>query len=183
MLALELGGVARGERDTRDAIPDIAADARGEARPQPLRLEHELDLARVAARDAHPAPVAARLLGADGALVAHEHGPPALGELERGAGPGDAGADHDGIDARGERGHRPARGGASGGPGTRRDVGGGGAGRARQASFSSSAASSSGMSTMTSWPHGNVATLHAGSFPKRAAKWRNGLGSQPSARR
>ena len=55
----------------------------------------ERDLARVAALRAAPAPVAARLLGADLALLAQGDVDALLGERERGARADDAAADHD----------------------------------------------------------------------------------------
>jgi hypothetical protein len=74
----------------------LGADALVHAAPQVQRFDGERDLARIAAHLPAPAPVAARLLGADLALLAQHHVDAAFAQFERRAGADDAAADdHD----------------------------------------------------------------------------------------
>jgi hypothetical protein len=83
-----------------DACPreaGIAAGARIQPVPKPQRLGHQRHLAGIAHRYPHPAPVAARLLVSDAALLAQRHPQSSLGELKCGGRPDDAAADHHNI--------------------------------------------------------------------------------------
>ena len=72
------------------------------ALPQPQALDDQRDLARIAPHLAAPAPVAARLLAGDVALLAQHDRDALAGEEERRAGADDAAADDDDVGARGQ---------------------------------------------------------------------------------
>src|SRR4051812_16175013 len=58
-------------KDARAAKTDVTADQRLHAVPKLQRLDDQRQLARVAAHSPHPAPIAARLFGAETALLAN----------------------------------------------------------------------------------------------------------------
>ena len=97
--------------DAAGAKPGLGLDPLVHPLPQPQALDDQRDFAGVARHLAAPAPVAARLLAGDVALLA-QHGRDApLGEEQRGAGADDAAADdHDiGAGPAGSRRLRPDR--------------------------------------------------------------------------
>src|SRR5262245_3121376 len=65
-----------------------------ESPPDPVCLEAQLDLARIAALRAAPSPIAARLLGADGSLLAEHDVDAFVGQRQCRAAADDAASDH-----------------------------------------------------------------------------------------
>src|SRR5690606_39212118 len=87
-----------GEQDAGACVARIAADTLVQRPPDAQRLRHQRHFARIAPRDAHPAPVAAGLLVPDASLLAKRDAKPALGEFQRCGRPDDAAAYDDDID-------------------------------------------------------------------------------------
>ncbi len=77
--------------------PGLGLGARVHALPQTQGLDGERDLGEIAPHLAAPAPIAARLLAGDRALLAERDRHASLRETERGGGADDAAADDDDV--------------------------------------------------------------------------------------
>ena len=83
--------------DATDRVADILVQLRQQLLPEPCRLDHQGEFARIAALLADPAPVARRLLARHRPLLADHDPHAALGEEQRRADTRDAAADDDDI--------------------------------------------------------------------------------------